>query len=507
MSLTASAKAGRWAFVAAMVAGLSACTVGPDFLRPKAPDAKGYTPEPLPAQTAAAKVGGGEAQRFVEGLDIPGQWWTLFHSEALNALIERALKTNPNIEAAQAALRQAQELVYAQQGAAYPSLSANASATREKVSGAAFGIPGLSSIFSVSTAALNISYAPDVFGGVRRAVESAEAQRDAERFQLEATYLTLTANVVTAAIQEASLRGQITATQDIIDYESQQLVVLQHQLDLGGASKAAVLAQAATLAQTRATLPTLQKQLAQTRNQLATLAGQLPGDAISARFELASLQLPADLPLSLPSQLVEQRPDVRASEALLHAFSAEIGVATARQLPQFTLTGSFGSVGAPITNLFSPHTGVWSIGAGVTQTLFDAGTLLHQKRAAVAAFDQAAAQYRSTVLTAFQNVADALRAIESDADALAAQVASVQSAGDSLELSRQQFQLGAITYLSLLTAEQTYQQARISLVQAQSNRYADTAALFQALGGGWWNRQDAATAEDRGSLWSLPELK
>jgi NodT family efflux transporter outer membrane factor (OMF) lipoprotein len=485
----------------AAIGGLAACTVGPDFLRPKAPEAQGYTPEPLPARTTAARVGGGEAQRFVAGLDIPGQWWTLFHSEPLNALIERALKANPNIAAAQAALRQSQELVYAQQGALFPTVGANASATREKSSGAAFGIPGLSSIFSVSTAQLSVAYAPDIFGGVRRAVESAEAQRDAERYQLEATYLTLTSNVVTAAIQEASLRAQIAATQDIIDYENQQLVVLQHQFDLGGASKAAVLAQAATLAQTRATLPGLQKQLAQTRNQLAALAGQLPSEAMAERFELSSLQLPADLPVSLPSRLVEQRPDIRAAEAQLHAFSAQIGVATARQLPQFSLTGSFGSVASPITNIFSPHTGVWSIGAGVTQTLFDAGTLLNQKRAAVAAFDQAAAQYRSTVLTAFQNVADALRAIQSDADALAAQVASVQSAADSLELSRQQFQLGAITYLSLLTAEQTYQQARINLVQAQANRYADTAALFQALGGGWWNRQDAVLTDNSDGFW------
>ncbi len=475
---------------------VAGCSVGPDFVRPVAPEATGYTPEPLPAQTTASDIAGGEAQRFVQDQDIPGQWWTLFHSEPLNGLIEQALKANPNLQAAQAALREAQENVYATEGAFFPTVSGGVSHTREKISGATFGIPGFSSIFSVNTAAVSVSYPVDVFGGTRRSVEASEAQAEFERFQLEAAYLTLTANVVTAAVQEASLRAQITATEEIIDAETQQLDVLQRQFELGGSSRAAVLAQAATLAQERATLPPLQKQLAQQRNLLAVLAGRFPSEALAERFELATMQLPQDLPVSLPSQLVEQRPDVRSSQEQLHSASAEIGVATANMLPQFTLSGQYGSSSSG--NLFTPGTGIWSLGASVAQTIFDGGTLLHRKRAAVAAYDQAAAQYRSTVLSAFQNVADALRALQSDADALNAQVAAEQAARDSLELTRRQFQLGAVPYVTLLTAEQTYQQVRITLVQAQANRYSDTAALFQALGGGWWNRADvAATAEDR----------
>jgi NodT family efflux transporter outer membrane factor (OMF) lipoprotein len=471
----------------ATTALLAGCMVGPDFLRPAAPDEADYTPEPLPA-TAAADVHGGAAQRFVLDLDIPGQWWTLFHSRALNAIVEQALKANPSLDAAKAALRQAQENVYAGQGALFPTVSGTLSTQREKFSGASFGDPALSSTFSVQTAQLSVSYVFDVWGGTRRQIESLVAQTEFERFQLEAAYLSLTANVVTAAVTEASLRGQIAATKDIIDVETQELGVLQQQFELGGTSKVAVLAQAATLAQTRATLPPLEKQLALERNLLADLAGLFPSQDLGATFDLAALHLPPDLPVSLPSKLVEQRPDLRFTEAQLHAASAQIGVATANQLPQLSLSAAFGSQ-AP-ANLFVPGSSFWSVGTSLTQTLFDAGTLLHKKRAAVAAYDQSAAQYRSTVLSAFQDVANALRALQSDADALQAQLAAERTAADSLAISREQYRAGAITYLSLLTAEQTYQQTRISLVQAQANRFSDTAALFQALGGGWWNRSD-----------------
>jgi NodT family efflux transporter outer membrane factor (OMF) lipoprotein len=297
---------------------------------------------------------------------------------------------------------------------------------------------------------------------------------------------------VVAAINEASLRAQIAATEDIVTIESDQLRVLQSQFELGGQSKVAVLAQAATLAQARATLPPLQKQLAQQRNQIAALIGGFPSQDQSEPFHLADLQLPADLPVSLPSQLIEQRPDVRAAEAQLHSASANIGVALANELPQFSITGSVGSTSLGFDKLFSPGSLVWSIAGSAAQTLFDGGILLHRERAAVAAFDQAAEQYRATVIAAVQNVADALRALQSDADAVSAQATAVQTALDSLEISRGQFRAGAITYLSLLTAQQTYQAARVSLAQAQGNRYADTAALFQALGGGWWHRTDVA---------------
>ena len=469
---------------------LAGCELGPDFEHPSAPTVKGYTPEPLPAATTSSDVHGGEAQKFIEAADISGQWWTLFHSPPLDTLIEQAIRANPSLQSAEAALREAQENVYAEEGALFPTVSANLTPERTKITGASFGRPGSNATFSLVTASVNVSYAVDVWGGTRRQIESLQSQAEFEAFQLEAAYLALTSNVVNAAVQEASLRDQIAATQDIVDIESQELDVLQHQFELGGTSKVAVLAQAATLAQTRATLPPLEKQLAQQRNALADLAGRFPSEGVVENFELASLQLPQDLPVSVPSKLVEQRPDVRASEAQLHAASAEIGVAAANQFPQFNITGQLGTSAGSFGGLFSAGTGIWSIAGSATQTIFDAGTLLHRKRAAIAAYDQAAAQYRSTVLSAFQNVADTLRALESDANAVNAQLAAVRSATDSLAISRTQYQAGAITYLSLLTAEQTYQQARIGLVQAQANRYADTAALFVALGGGWWNRAD-----------------
>ena len=482
----------RMLAAAAVLALIAGCAVGPDFKRPAAPDAQGYTPEPLPAETASSDVAAGEAQRFVQDQDIPGQWWALFHSPPLSTLIDQALKANPTLQAAQAALRQARENLYAGEGEFYPQVNGSFSHSRQKFAGATFGQAGFSPIFSLNTAEVSVSYTLDVFGGIRRQVESLAAQAEFQRFQLEAAYLTLTSNVVAAAVQEASLRAQIATTEDIIDVETQQLGVLQRQFELGGSAKTAVLAQAATLAQAKATLPPLQKQLAQQRNLLSVLAGRVPSDEPAQRFELAGLELPQDLPLTLPSRLVEQRPDIQASEAQLHSASAEIGVAIANMLPQITLTGDIGSTATKIGNLFTPGTGIWSVAQGVTQPIFRGGTLLHQKRAAEAAFDQAAAQYRSTVLTSFQNVADTLRALQSDAEALNAQVASERAADDSLQLSRQQFQLGAISYTALLDAERTAQQARLGLVQAQAARFADTAALFQALGGGWWNRSDVA---------------
>jgi len=301
----------------------------------------------------------------------------------------------------------------------------------------------------------------------------------------------LTSNVVAAAVQEASLRGQISATEEIIKIETQSLGILRKQLELGQVAGADVAAVEATLAQAQATLSPLQKQLAVQRDLLTALIGRLPSQEPAEKFELASLQLPQDLPVSLPSKLVEQRPDIQSAEAQLHAASAQIGVAIAAQHPQFTLTANAGTVANQIGQLFiTPGTAFWTVAGNMAQTIFDAGTLLHKKRAADAAFDQAVAMYRSTVITAFQNVADALHALESDAETLKAAYAAERAAFKSLEIARRQLQLGAIGYLGLLTTQNTYQTALVALVQAQAARYADTAALFQALGGGWWNRED-----------------
>lgn len=427
----------------------------------------------------------------MEGRDIPAQWWELFHSPALNQLVERALKANPNLQAARATLRQAQENVYAAEGTLYPSANANGSVVREQTNGAQNGQAANSgSLFTLYNASVNVSYGIDLFGAARRGLESVEAQQEFQRFQLEGAYLTLTSNVVTTAVQEASLRAQIAATREVIDAEAQQLDVLQKQFSVGGVSRSSVLAQQTVLAQTRAGLPQLEKQLAQIRNQLAVLAGDLPSENGAATFELDMLQLPQQLPVSLPSRLVEQRPDIRAAESQLHVASAQVGVATADMFPQLTLSANAGSVAYSAGNLFSAGSGIWSVGAGLVQPIFRGGTLLHQKRAAVAAYDAAAAQYRSVVLAAFQDVANVLDALQSDDRIFEAQTVAAQSAADSLDITRKQYQIGAASYLALLNAQQAYQQTRIALAQARATRYADTAALFQSLGGGWWNRDD-----------------
>jgi NodT family efflux transporter outer membrane factor (OMF) lipoprotein len=445
-----------------------------------------------PAETVSAPTPAGEAQTFVSGGAIPAAWWELFQSQALNRLIEEALKTNPDLDAAMAALRVAHETTAAGEGALFPTVDAGANITREKESSIAFG--GSSSIpaFTLYNASVSVSYALDVFGLARRSIEELAAQEEMQRYQLEAARISLSANVVTAAVTEASLRGQIAATQTIIDDEQKQLDLLQAQLDLGGVTKAAVLAEATQLAETKATLPPLEKQLAIIRHQLSVLAGRFPADEPAAHFELADLKLPQEVPVSLPSQLVEQRPDVRAAEANWHAASAAIGVATANMLPQFPITGDLGLDAGKLAGLFEPGAGIWSLGAGLTQPIFHGGTLLHQKRAAEAGYDEAAAQYRKTVLTAFQNVADALHALRSDAEALKANAAAEQAASDSRDLSETQYKVGAVSYLAFLSAEQAEQQAKLALVASEAARYADTAALFQALGGGWWNRPDAA---------------
>jgi NodT family efflux transporter outer membrane factor (OMF) lipoprotein len=478
-----------FAVITAML--LSGCAVGPDFVPPPVPDVKGYTPEPLGPRTASARTPGGEAQRFVRDLDLAGQWWTLFHSKSLNSLIDRALAANADLQVAQAALRVAKENVYAQQGALLPSVDGNFGAIRQMPSfGGPSDVGSQALTFNLFTGQLNVSYSPDVFGGTRRSIEALAAQADSQRYQLEATYLTLTSNLAGAAVQEASLRGQIAATLSIIKIEADVLDLLRRQRQLGQVAEADVVAQEAALAQVQQTLPPLQKQLAQQRDLLAALSGGFPSDRLAQRFELASLRLPRDLPVSLPSKVVEQRPDVRAAEANLQAASAQIGVAIANRLPNITLSGTRGSTALAVDQLFTSDTGFWSVAGSVTQPILHGGTLLHRELAAKAAFDQAEAQYRSTVITAFQNVADALRAIQSDAVALQKAVASERAAARSLEITRRRMELGDINYLGLLNAQQTYQQALLSLAQVKASRYADTVALFQALGGGWWNRAD-----------------
>jgi NodT family efflux transporter outer membrane factor (OMF) lipoprotein len=497
-----------------MAALASGCAVGPRYHEPHAPADAGYAPVPLPQSSSAAPGHGGEVQHYVTGGDISFGWWELFQSPTLDALIKRAFTANPTVAAAQASLAQAQELVYAQRGFFFPTVAAVSQAERHKVSGntnssSTIGVQGNGlnklpeledphqfpynrpSYYTFYTAELSVGFVPDVLGGNRRQLESLAAQRDAQRFALEATYITLASNVVAAAIQEASLRAQIQATGQIIEADEKSLQIVRDQFRLGFAMRIDVAAQEAALAQVRATLPPLQKQFEQTRDLMRALVGELPTDE-EPTFELNALQLPPELPLSLPAKIIEQRPDVRAAEAQLHAANAQIGVAVAAMLPQFSITGEYGGSATQIPWMFRHGGPFWSLYGDVSQPVFQGGTLLHQERAAKDALKQAAAQYQSTVIAAYQNVADTLHISLSDADTLAADVEAENSAKVTYDLTLRQMQAGYVNYLTLLNAEAAYQQTLLTRVQAQAARYGDTVALFQALGGGWWHRKEVA---------------
>jgi NodT family efflux transporter outer membrane factor (OMF) lipoprotein len=501
-----------------IVWSLATACVGPNFHRPDAPKDADYVSMPLPEHTAAAPDAvGGDVQHFTMAGEISWQWWTLFQSRQLDELIEQAFKKNPSISNAQAALRQAQELVSAQRGFFYPSVAANYTFERQKVAGnlsnsVAPGVQGNGTViaptqnpnstphnqplyYNFHTAQLTVGYTPDVFGGNWRQVESLQAQAEAQRFALEAAYMTLASNLTAAAIQEAAVRAQLDAAHAIVEANRKSLDILQRQLADGYVMRADVAAQEAQLAQAAALIPPLEKQLEQTRDLIRALAGNLPNQDVTVTFKFDDLHLPRELPLTLPSKLIDQRPDVRAAEALMHSANAEVGVAIAARLPQFSISGTVGGTATEFTQMFDSGGPFWSIIAGATQPLFDGGTLRHRQRAAEQALIQAASQYQSTVLTAYQNVADTLHAIYSDADGLAAAVRNEQATRIQLDIARRQLTSGQVNELFLMQAQQAYQQAVINRIQAQAMRFGDSAALFMALGGGWWNRPDQLSSD------------
>jgi NodT family efflux transporter outer membrane factor (OMF) lipoprotein len=483
----------------ALLLSLPGCAVGPNFKPPPPPTADAYGSESLPTQMQATDAAGGEPQRFQFGRDLPGEWWRLFGSIELDELIHEAMANYPDIASQQAALRAARENVRAEKGAFFPQIQAGGNATREQVSGASIG-PGFAGfIANIYQANVNVSYAFDIFGGERRAVEGLQAQAAAQNFKLEASYLTLTSNVAATAIQLASLHDQIAATHEIIALEAKQLAVIERRFELGSQTHADVLQQQASLAAVGATLPPLQQQVAVAEHQLAALTGHFPHDAPRAEFALSDLTLPADLPVSLPSSLVAQRPDIKVQEMMMRQASAAIGVATANMLPQFTLTGTYGDESLSFASLIKSGSNTWSVAAAITQPLFEGGMLRAKRRAAIDAFDQAGAQYRLVVLQALQNVADTLTALDNDAQEFRAEYDSVNAAKASLDLIRKQYERGAVGSIVLLTAQQSYQQARIAYVRAAASRYTDTVSLFQALGGGWWNRDDQRALQARSS--------
>jgi NodT family efflux transporter outer membrane factor (OMF) lipoprotein len=477
-------KRGIVAFLGLTTIMLAGCTMGPDFKAPAPPDVTRYiTNDATPGQSVSDDK---SEQKLVAGTDIPAQWWSLFRSPALNQLIEQALQANPDLASAQAAVQVAMENVKAQYGAFYPSVTLDPTAARNKDSAALS--PVLSSnalIYNLYQAQLGLSWTPDLWGGNRRQVEALQAQADAQRYQLQNTYVTLAASLVAAVVQEASFSDQIAATQKIIDVEATVLRIERRQHDLGQIAGADVAAQETLLAQDRQLLPTLERQLAQQRNIVTALEGKYPDEQLDYTLTLSDFTLPAEIPSSLPSRLVEQRADIKVAEENLHAASALVGVAIANRLPNITLSANVGGVAADLGKVFAPGNDLWSVGAGLTEPVLDGGTLFHRSKAAEAAFDQAKAQYQSVVISAFQNAADVLVALQTDAEAARAANAAEAAAQRSFSIAEKQVRVGQAGTLSLLNAQQAQLQTTIATVQARAARLADTAALFQALGGGW----------------------
>lgn len=488
---------------------LAGCAVGPDYARPTLPLAGSFTK--LPVVTSSTNLPGGAAQRFVATQQVKRDWWTLFGSPELDALVAKAFAANPTLDAARASLRAARENVDAQRGLFFPTVQGSYSPTRTKIAGNLGGnSPGAQGdgsvistttntsagaggtapfnapvIYNFHTAQLTVGFVPDVFGANRRQVESLDAQANYQQFELEAAYTTLASNVVGAAIQEALLRAQIANTEAIVAANIQSVELVRRQWKAGFASRLDVSLQEGALAQSQQGLPPLHRQFEQTRNLLRALAGGAPDLDLVESFELTSLHLPEDLPLSLPSEVVEQRPDVRAAEEQLHSASALVGVATANRLPQFSIDGTLGGGASHFSQMFWSSGTFFNLAANLTQPIFDGGVLKHRQRAAQETLSQATAQYRSTVLTAFQNVADTLHALASDADALHIAAEVERAAQTSRDLIRRQLGRGYVDRLALINAEQTLRQASLNVSQAHATRLGDTAALFQALGGGW----------------------
>ncbi len=472
-----------------IAAALAGCSHEP-LRYPELPTAAQYTSGPAVERTvSASQVHGGEAQSFVTGQDIPEQWWSLFKSPQLDALVRQALQNSPTLAQASARLRQVEEERSARAGATQsPRVDANLSANRIDIGSNSFGGQGPlpATPLNLYLASVSVSYNFDLFGANRHELQALQAGIDQQRYEIEAARLMLAGNVVTAAIREASLREQIATVEEIIALQQRRLAIVERLEQLGTAAQGDVVAQRLELAQTRALLPTLQRQLEQVRHRLAVYTGQAPGAAQLPQFHLSELQLPAQLPLSLPSELARQRPDIRAAEALLQQAGERVGVATANLYPQLTLSANLGSLATHAGDLFGAGTAFYLLGASLTQPIFRGGELQAQRRAAVAIYEQAAAAYQEVVLQGLQNVADVLRALQADALTLQARADAAAQARHQHEILAARFRAGGVSTTMLLDAERNLQSALLDRTQAVADRYADSAALLQALGGGWW---------------------
>ncbi len=482
---------GAHLLVAALACGLTCCAVGPNFQRPAAPPGTHYASGGDPAATPAAQ---GIAQRFTPGAAVVNDWWRLFDSKQLQVIVEAALAQNPGLQAAQASLRASEDSLRAGYGIFYPQIRADAQGTRERFAPVELGESASGNVFNLFTLSASASYALDLFGGERRQLEGLAAQVAIQRATEYATYVALLSNIVNTVIAKAAYRAEIDATERLIDLQREQVRLAQVQYEAGTQPYSNVLSLESQLASYEATIPELEQKLSQSDDLLATLVGHVPADWSAPEIQLKDLNLPSELPVSLPSDLVRQRPDILIAEATAHAASANVGVATAAMLPSVTLSGGYSVNGTATKGLFASNGRAWSFGADVSAPLFEGGTLWFNRKAAVENYREAMALYRQTVLGAFQQVADTLRALDHDASALNAEDEALRTAQQALHLVQTNYTAGLSTYLDVLNADAQYHQAMINDFQALAVRYQDTVALYVALGGGWWNSQPPAQA-------------
>ncbi len=470
--------------LAALLLGLAGCAVGPNFVRPEAPPDAGYSADATETATVAAD---GTVQRISVQQKLQADWWRLLGCPRLDALVAEAIAHNPTVEAAQASLRRSEDNLRAGYGVFYPQLDAQAGLSRQQYNPEKLGQKQPSTTFNLFTVSGSISYTLDIWGGQRRQVESLSASVEAQRDALLGTYLVLSSNVVNAALAQAGYREQVRATEELLRLLKEQLAITATQAEAGIVPYATALTLETSVASTEATLPPLRQRIDETQDLLAALVGRTPADWKQSPFALGDFTLPGEVPLSLPSELVRQRPDVLTAEAQLHSANAQIGVTTAAMLPNITLSGNLGLASADATQLFSAASGFWGLAAGLTQPLFHGGTLYYQNQASIDARDQAAATYRQTVLSAFEQVADTLRALGHDAEAVQAQLRAVQSSAEALRLIQANYESGVATYIQVLLADTQALQSQLGYIQAKTQRLQDTVALYVALGGGWWN--------------------
>ncbi len=472
--------------VALVLIAPAGCSFEPPLNVPKAPAVKSYTAsakvKKIPAISGVGAAG--KAQAFAYGAKIEAHWWKLYNSPAIDTLVLRAIKNSPTLAASEATLEEAHQNLKSVQGIFFPQVSLSTTGQRQRQSGAGFGGP--TRTFSLYTGEVQVSYDPDIFGLNRLVTHSFQAQEEQQRYALQEAYLTLEGNTVTTAIEVAALEARVTTTQSLVRNEQNILKIVKQQYHLGSVTYLDVVNQESQVAATEATLPPLQQSLSAARHALAVLLGRIPSQARIPSLDLDQLNLPDTLPVALPSALVHQRPDILSAEAQLQAGDAQVGEAVAKMYPLIQITGDLGFENGRIANFFDASSLIWSVAGGLTQTLFDGGTLRANKRAAEAALKAVVADYQSTVLNDFAQVADALRAVENDAQTLQYDQQAYLAAYRAYQLARWEYKAGSVDYTTLLTAEVQYQQSRLAVVTAKAQRYQDTAALFVAMGGGWW---------------------